>query len=202
MMGALRIAVAAAALATMASAALTISGLSPAPSPLRAFGPQMAAGEDRRAELALKQGGEDAFAQAVAASRSALRVTPYDTAALLRIAYIDQQEDGRLDAEGLAALAESYRRVPIDRSVALWRIRFCLENWDRLPAEIRLAVQNEVFGAASEPGHLWPLRIRLTHVANDQGRVVAILWHLRIARSMEREKTGRVRRPATNDRGV
>ena len=202
MMRALRIVVAAVAVSTMSSAALTIAGLSPASSPLRVVGPRLAAGEDRRAELALRQGGADASARAIAASRSALRVTPYDTAALLRISFIDQQKDGRLDDEGMAALAESYRRVPIDRSVALWRIRFSLEHWDNLPVATRLAVQNEAIGAASEPGHRWPLRVRLKRIHNSQGRLIAALWELQIARRMEREKLDRASHPATIDRGA
>ena len=188
MMRVLRITVAAAGVSTIASAALIFSALSSAPSPLRSFAPRLAAGEDRRAEAILRKGDQDAFDQATEASRSALTSAPYDTTALLRIALIDLREHGGLTPAGVAALGESYRRVPVDRSVALWRISFALENWDRLPVEIRTSVQNEVLGVASEPGHRWPVRARLARVANRQGRVVAALWQSRIARTMDQDR--------------
>jgi len=184
-MKAFRVLAALIATATIASALLVVIGLS-APSSTAVSGPRLAAGEDRRAEALIVRGLRGDLEAASAASRSALRTAPYDTAALLRIALIDQRIDGHLDDDGLAALAESYRRAPMDRAIALWRIRFCLENWDRLPEGVRRSVQTEVFGVATEPGHLWPLRARLSHVSNAQGRVVAALWHLRVARMMDR----------------
>jgi len=188
MMRALRVAVAAAGISTIASAILIFSALNSVPSPFRSFAPRLAAGEDRRADALLRQGEPDALQQAAEASRSALAHAPYDTTALLRIAMIDLREHDGLTAVGVAALGESYRRVPLDRSVALWRISFGLENWDRLPVEIRTAVQNEVRGIASEPGHRWPLRARLARVTNRQGRVVAALWQSSIARNMDRDR--------------
>lgn len=177
----LRLLVAAGAVATMISAALVLSALNPAPSPLDRFAPPLAAAQDRKAELLLHR-DPGAFDAATAASEAALTQSPYDTTALLRIALIDKERDGRLDAPGLAALTESYRRVPFDRTVSLWRIRFALECWNDLPATLRQSVQNEVFGVASEPGHVWPLRARLSRIGNPQGRVVASFWLARVSR--------------------
>ena len=182
---AIRILVAGVAVATISSAILFLAALNPEPSALDRFAPPVAAGYDRQAEAALRSKRPERNRTAIAASEAALRSAPYDTTALLRIAQIDRQSDGRLDATGLSAVAESYRRSPFDRSVALWRIRFCLESWDRLSPDVKRSVHDEVFAVATEPGHMWSLRTRLTGVRNRQGRMIATLWHLRIARMME-----------------
>lgn len=178
----MRLFVACLALATIVSSGLVLLALNASPSPPIGWVPTLAAGQDRRAEALLRS---DAFDEARSASEAALREAPYDTSALLRIAYIDVKEDGALDAQGIEALSESYRRAPLDRSVSLWRIRFSLEAWDRLPPGLRHSVQTEVFGVATEAGHVWPLRTRLSRVQNPRGRVVASLWRDRLERRID-----------------
>lgn len=166
------------------ASALMLAALGAEPSFLSHYAPDLAAGDDRRAEQAMTL-QRPGFANAVRSySEAALRQAPYDNGALLRIAYLDWKTNGRLSVAGLDAFARSYRRVPFDRSVSLWRIRFALENWDVLPLELREQVRREVFVVATEPGHMWPLRIRLTGVTNAQGRIVASIWDARIAQMM------------------
>jgi len=144
----------------------------------------LAAGQDRLAERLMRRAGSEAgrrdIAEAVVASRAALSQAPYDTGALLRLAWLGWRRDGRLDSDSIQALSTSYARVPFDRSAGLWRINFALENWDVLPLSVRRAVQAEVFTLASEPGHRWPLRSRLSRIHNERGRVVAALWNSRV----------------------
>ncbi len=147
---------------------------------------EIAAGHDRVAERWLDDRKDPArFEKAKAESEAALRQSPYDTGALLRLAYIDRIEDGRLDRAGVEALVTSYDRVAFDPAVARWRIQFALENWEYLPVKLRQRVQEEVFAVASEPGHRWPLRIQLKNVQNPYGVMVAAFWQLRVQRMQE-----------------
>lgn len=144
---------------------------------------EIAAGHDRVAERRLEDRADpERFRDAKAESRAALRQSPYNTGALLRLAYIDRIEDDRLDREGVEALATSYDRVAFDPAVARWRIQFALENWQYLPTGLRKRVQDEVFVVASEPGHRWPLRQQLESVQNPYGIMVAAFWQSRVQR--------------------
>ena len=116
------------------------------------------------------------------ASAAAAVEAPFDTSALLRMAYLDRRMHGGLQDQGLTALRTSYARTPFDAEVGFWRIRFALENWDALPADLRLRVQDEVYGFAAEPGHRWPLRHLLRSVKTGYGAAVASFWEQRIAR--------------------
>jgi len=169
---------------SIAAAVLMLFALNPATPKLFSVSPVLAAGLDRRAEALAKRGGSENLDAAVAASQEALKHSPYDTTALLRLAFIDVQRDEELGPEGVDALRESYRRVPFDRTVSLWRIQFALEVWDRLPIDLRRSVQAEVFTTASEAGHRWPLMTRFENVRNPAGRVVANLWGARVLRQI------------------
>lgn len=170
---------------TLCLALVMLAALDPGSDIPGLWRPALAAGFNRRAEQALNRKPAD-LVQAAAFSQAALRQSPYDTGAELRLAYLDWIEDGVLDAPGVDHLATSYERVPFDRTVAFWRIGFALENWDALPPAVRRLIQAEVFVLASEPGHRWPLRALLEKVRNRQGRVVASLWAIRVSQTMGR----------------
>lgn len=145
------------------------TGSAPATGPLRL---QMAAGYDRKAETALTAGGREGAAVARAASRAALEQYPYDTAAWLRLAWIDRTDDGVLGPSGLAALKTSYDLIAYDQYVALWRIRFGLENWEVLSPELRRNVTNEA-AAQVKGGRRRALVATLRSIRNHRGRLQA-----------------------------
>ncbi len=159
-------------------AGVTLAALSPSLS-CRPIFLRLAVGEDRCAISALA--AKD-YVAAERASRAALRLAPYDNGALVRLVYIDQTRTGTFGPSGLQALDLSYRRVPLDRVLGFWRIRFGLEHWDQLTPDLRRAVRNEMMAFASEPGHRWPLRAVLEDIRNPTGRLVAALWDLQISR--------------------
>jgi hypothetical protein len=186
----LRILAGAVALTTLVGAVGALNGLGSADLPSWAQ-LRLAAGQDARADERLRGAtGPAALDEARRLSRLALRDAPYDTGALLRLAYIDRARNGALTAEGLSALQQSYDRIALDPATGLWRIPFALENWASLPVPLRLRVQEEALALISEPGHRWPLRSRLGEVRNPQGAVVARLWDRRAARALDEARRG------------
>jgi hypothetical protein len=173
-----RLAVVTVALAIIVAAGAMVVALNPSRLGGGALGWRLAAGEDRLALAALEK--KD-FTTAERASRSALDLAPYDTGALTRLVYIDRVRAGVLGQPGLEALALSYKRVPYDRAVGLWRINLGLENWERLTPPLRQSVRAEVIALAAEPGHRWPLRILMERIANPRGRMVGAIWAAQIA---------------------
>lgn len=165
------------ALLGAAGLALSVLGLE-ALSANRAFANPLtlAAGLDRRANMALAEGD---LAQARALSTAALGQSPYDTSAWLRLALLDAQSDGKLDAAGVKALATSYQLLPYDQYVVVWRSAFCLEHWSDLPPEVRAAAKAEAlaFAKTSKYGALQETLARTEH---PSGRVVAALWSRRL----------------------
>lgn len=178
-----RITAAILALLTLSSALIVWNALSNGETPLPGAPPfQLAAGENRLADRLLDgHPGAAEFTRARIASKAALREAPYDTSALLRLAYIDQLQNGTLGGGGVEALRQSYERVRFDRAVGFWRIRFALENWQDIPLDLRLKVQQEVFVLASDPGHRWPLRFAFDKIHNPYGAIVASFWRAQVA---------------------
>jgi len=109
-------------------------------------------------------------------SKDALRLSPYATAARLRLVYIDTVAHHRLTSEGAAAYALSYDLVPIDPDVAPWRIRFGLEHWSDLPTETRQDVYNEAKSLDGVISHEINVRNVLNSVKNPAGRLAAAFW--------------------------
>ncbi len=142
----------------------------------------LAAGLDRRANAALAQGD---LATAEALSAAALAQSPYDTSAWLRLALIDAQADGKVDAEGLKALATSYQLLPYDQYTVVWRIAFCLEHWPELTPEIRAAAKAEAM-AFAKTSQYGALQSALSRVERAEGRVIAALWSQRLKRERSR----------------
>ncbi|WP_269714840.1 O-antigen ligase family protein [Caulobacter sp. NIBR2454] len=139
---------------------------------------QLSIGHDRAAERALEAGRLD---DADAASRRALAIAPYDTPAWLRMAYIDRARRGGLSAEGVEWFERSYDLAALDPDVALWRIRFGLENWTRLTPEARAAVQEEADVLLKDSAHRPYITEDLRSISTPTGQMVAAFWLNQIA---------------------
>jgi hypothetical protein len=101
-----------------------------------------ARGQNLLAERALSEPAPD-WAAAEAASREALSIYPYSTAAWLRLAYIDFLRDGALSEAGAKWVETSYDLLAYDQYVAQWRVGFCLLNWEALSPAVQRAVEAE-----------------------------------------------------------
>lgn len=141
----------------------------------------LAAGFDRQASRLMESSSPAALDAARAASSRALSLSPYDTSAALRLAYIDVLQSGRLTAVGEAHLAKSYQRVPLDQAVALWRLRFALENWSSIDPSTRVLVRREFDALLSTGLHRRALLNMLAQVESPSGRLVAYFWTARIS---------------------
>jgi|WetSurMetagenome_2_1015567.scaffolds.fasta_scaffold167573_2 hypothetical protein len=142
----------------------------------------LATGDDLVADRTLSQPDPHRDEVARRLSEQALARYPYDTSALLRLAYIDRAGSDRLGPDGVAALKRSYALVPFDHYVAFWRIRFALENWAELPLDLKEAVRQEEVAVESQPGHRDNLRKTLSAVPPGPGGVVAGFWIARLDR--------------------
>lgn len=163
--------------ATLAAAGLALQALVSSDSP--AFG--LALGFDSSASsLSAPNSRRSDLVHARTLTQKALAVSPYDTGAWLRLAYLDDRLNGHLTAEGVGALRASYSMIKFDQYVAFWRISFALEHWDALPDDVRTAVRNETFVVASNPGHRRSMHSLLAHVHNSPGKLVATLWRERL----------------------
>lgn len=137
----------------------------------------LAAGFDRAAIRLLNPSDRRPdLAAARAATQRAIALAPYDTSAVLRLAYIDYLAHAQLTPPGLAQLKRSYRIVPLDQSIALWRIRFSLENWASLDAETRTKVRREFEALLSTGRYSTALLNMLSSVRGPQGAFVATFW--------------------------
>lgn len=76
-------------------------------------------------------------------TRQALALSPYESTGWLRLASIDAARHGALTDVGARDFEKSYALMPIDPSVAAWRIKFGLEHWSELTPDTRLAVEAE-----------------------------------------------------------
>jgi hypothetical protein len=139
----------------------------------------LALGQSRATEAALAESPPDLKVAAETNSR-AVALAPYDSSARLRVAYIDSL-DGKLDDEGVAALALSYQLLPFDQYVSTWRIGFALNHWGDLTPDIRRAVEAETF-AFAQTGRRRELLAVLAAVNSPIGVVPAAFWTKRIRR--------------------
>ncbi len=143
----------------------------------------LAAGYDRRAAAALAATPPDLSA-AKANTLRAITLFPYDTAAVARLAYLDRRVHGRLTAEGAAQFQRSYDLVPLDQAIALWRVRFALENWGELAPNSRAAARREFEALLSTRQHNVELTETLASVRGGRGALVAAFWSAEVQRAM------------------
>jgi hypothetical protein len=121
-------------------------------------------------------------AAAEAEANRALALSPYNNAARLRLMYIDTQRRGSIGPVGLQHLTRSYDLVPLDYTVAAWRVGFALEHWGQLSPEVRTAVQSEVMAFGRTRSRDANVRAVLRTIRNPDGRVAAALWLRSLAR--------------------
>jgi hypothetical protein len=144
----------------------------------------VAMGYDRDAEQILAPATPPPLAEqrrAVALSRSAIRQFPYDTSAWLRLAYVDALQHGGLSPQGVVLLDRSYDLVAVDPDVGLWRVRFALENSQRLPPDLRSAVRNEAFALSTSGKSRKDLKEMAPTIQNPAGRLSLALWLNRLS---------------------
>lgn len=138
----------------------------------------IAAGYDRKANLALATANPSPMARATAAaaSRAAIAQYPYDSGAWLRLAYLDQISHGHLTEEGMAALARSYDLIAVEPDFGIWRVGLALENSQALPKTMRAEVRKEVETLWAAPEDRMKLRQLQTQLVNPAGRLSLGLW--------------------------
>ena len=74
----------------------------------------------------------------------ALRQSPANPTAWLRLAYIDSRRPEGLGRSGIDALTRSYDAAPFGPDDTAWRLRFAFSHWDRLDQNARLLVLDEL----------------------------------------------------------
>ncbi|WP_421740074.1 O-antigen ligase family protein [Caulobacter sp.] len=141
----------------------------------------VSAGYDRLA-VRLIEGGRDPARLAAArrATLAAIQDSPYNTSGVLRLAYIDTLEQGRLTPTGAAQLRRSYQLIPLDQSVAVWRIRFALENWGQVDPATRIQVKREFDALLSTGQYRKVLVAMLESIRNPEGAFVAAFWESQV----------------------
>lgn len=112
-------------------------------------------------------------AQARAYSLAALRQSPTDNGARLRLVYIETLRSGALGPEGAKAFEDSYRLMPFDYTVASWRIGFGLDHWSELTPDARIAVRREALAFAALPIESVSLPPVLRAVRDPDGALAA-----------------------------
>lgn len=144
----------------------------------------LAAGHDRRAErlLAAEPASPADLEEARRLSQGALAQFPYDTAAWLRLAYIDSIRHGRLSPEGVEMLRRSYDLVPVDVHVGVWRVRFTLENAATVPRDLRDRARNEASALWRNPRRRAELKQTQPAINDPAGRLTLALWLNRFER--------------------
>lgn len=119
---------------------------------------------------------------AEAAARKALALSPYSNSARLRLTYIDTVRRGSLGPVGHEHLAKSYDLVPIDHTVAAWRVGFALEHWTEVSPEVRRAVELEARLFARAGSRDADVVSRMRSIQSPEGRLAAALWLRTLAR--------------------
>lgn len=144
---------------------------------------RLAAGADRRADALLsgpKPPSVADRARAADLSREAISQYPYDLAALLRLAYLDAEDHGGPTPLGLGFLRRSYDLAPADPALGLWRIQFALQNYGRLPPDLRQAVKHEVEIQWRSEYRREPLSKMVGGIRDPAGRIMLALWTYRL----------------------
>jgi hypothetical protein len=98
----------------------------------------------RSADLLADRPAPAAIAEAIRLDKAALRQSPYDNTARLRLVRTEMSPTGQFGPLGAARIGESYDLMPVDYPVASWRIQVALEHWSEMSPETQAAVRREV----------------------------------------------------------
>lgn len=157
---------------TLTGAGAALASLAGSPSPL-----DFAERHDRQAYAILTSAADAASLDAAEREvRRALALSPYSNSARLRLTYIDTVRRGSLGPAGMAQLSRSYDLVPLDHTVAAWRVRFALEHWDELSPALRKSVEAEAMAFGRTGSRDADVKASLAAVQNPEGRLAAALW--------------------------
>lgn len=131
---------------------------------------------DQRAFALLSTSAAMDRLRAEAEERRALALSPYQNTARLRLAYAYAASGPPVDAQAIGELATSYDLVQYDYTVASWRIAFGLENWGRLPPDLRRSVYAEAMAFGRAHSRDVDVQRVLQSIRDPQGRLAAALW--------------------------
>lgn len=109
--------------------------------------------------------------KAEAESRKALELSPANPWTALRLAYVEYARTGRLGANGLAALQQSYDVSPYGPQVSRWRITFAFNHWSELTPSLKQQAASEV--RVTHPLHPGMVQAAVLKVENRSGRLAA-----------------------------
>ena len=107
-----------------------------------------------------------------------LRLSPYNSWAWCRLAYIDVQRNGVLGPDGLQALEMSYKAAPLGPSVTRWRLTFLFNHWGGLTPELRMQAQRELKARGPLARDL--VKLLLDHVDDPSGSLALTLMLARM----------------------
>lgn len=103
---------------------------------------------------------------------------PTDSAAWLRLAYIDKLQHAPLSAQAQAKVLRSYELEPFGPELTRWRQTFLFDNWPALSPALRERSLSEL--SAVFPRHGWALRDIPDAVDDPQGRMAAFMAFSRL----------------------
>ena len=98
-------------------------------------------GAELTADAAVRRGQPRDLSLAL--NDKAIKASPMNAAAWLRVAYIRSGEAGPLDKTAVDAVRRSYSVAPFGPDVTAWRLKFLYGRWSSLPSDIRAYVIDE-----------------------------------------------------------
>ena len=128
---------------------------------------------DEPVQEALMAQGQDVLAGYRAARQASMRqleISPYDSAAWLRLVLLETRiADGELTPSATDALARSYERAPVDASIARWRIPIAFSYWPQLSSDLRRRAVEEVNVLYNAPENRTALRNLAREIRSQEG---------------------------------
>ena len=98
-----------------------------------------------RALLAGPQSVFKAYRPARQAAMRQIQISPFDTAAWLRVVLLERKvAGGVLSPSAVDALEMSYKRAPVDASVVQWRLPIAFTHWATLTPALKRRVLDEL----------------------------------------------------------
>ena len=140
--------------------------------------PILAASEERAIASTAKASSAAGRDLARADTMQSLRLSPYNSWAWCRLAYIDAQRNGAVGPDGLHALEMSYKAAPLGPAVTRWRLVFLFNHWGDLTPELRLQAQRELRARGPLTRDL--VKLLLDHVDDPSGSLALTLMLARM----------------------
>jgi hypothetical protein len=109
------------------------------------------------------------------AARRLIEADPTNPDSWTAVSYVEFLKAGAMSPKAVEALDHSYAVSFFDRTGAVWRIGYALQNWSALPAPLRQDVLVEARVALKDPILGPELRSRLASVSSPPGRLAALM---------------------------